>query len=166
AIGQEGFSEPVEARIPERIFLSPLARAVAEQRKVLMNADAPYAELPELPPMSATDAASQSEFAEDNPERRIERAPEGVRRTADMLGATLVGGERYFTDYAVFLGLAEARSRIQHAREQSDLETVPPQLWRIALRVELGDLADAEAALRAAERALLEAMARGADQDE
>src|SRR5690606_429558 len=52
AVGQEGFSEPVEARIPERIFLSPLARAVAEQRKVLMNADAPYADLPELPPMT------------------------------------------------------------------------------------------------------------------
>lgn len=166
ALGQEGLSETVDARIPARIFLSPLAKAIAEQRQILMNADEPYAELAELAPMTAEDAANQPDFVEDHPERRIERAPEGVRRVADMLGATTAGGERYFTDYAVYLGLAEARAEIQQARDQADIADVPPQLWRIALRVETGDLADAEAALRAAERALLEALARGADADE
>ena len=166
AAGQESFSETADARIPERIFLSPLAKAVAEQRQVLMNANAPYTELTEPAPMTAEEAASQPEFAEDHPERRIERAPEGVRTTADMIGATMVGGERYFGDYAIYLGLATARAEIQQARDQAELAPVPPLLWDIALRVEMGDLADAEAQLRAAERALLEALARGADADE
>jgi hypothetical protein len=166
APGQEGFSETVEARIPQRIFLSPLAKAVAEQRQILMNSGEPYAELAEPPPMTSEDVANLPDFTEENPERRIERAPEGVRIVADMLGATMMGAERYFTDYTVYMGLAEARGELQQAREQAAIEDVPPLLWQIALRVETGDLADAEAALRAAERALLEALARGADADE
>ncbi len=166
ALGQEGWSETVTARIPQRIFLSPLARAVAEQRQLLMNETADYAALEDLTPRIPEDAANPPQFWEEDPSRRIDRAPEGVRRTADMLGATLIGAERYFDDYVVYLGLSHARSRIQFAREQAELEDIPPLLWRIALRVEMGDLADAEAALRAAERALLEALARGADPDE
>ncbi len=166
ALDQQAVSETVSARIPQRIFLSPLAKAVVEQRRILMNDTSEYAAMPDLPAMTSDEARLQPEFAEDHPERRIERAPDGVRRTADMLTATLLGGDRYFSDYAVYLGLAEARTEVQQARGQDDLTDVPPQLWRIALRVEMGDLADAEAALKAAERALLEALARGADADE
>jgi methylmalonyl-CoA mutase cobalamin-binding subunit len=59
--------------------------------------------------------------------------------------------------------LRTAMHEVRRARELDDLTHLDEDLWQIALRAELGSLADAEAALRAAEQALMDAMARGAD---
>lgn len=72
----------------------------------------------------------------------------------------------YFRDRIVFLGLRTAMHEVRRAREMDDLSHMDEDLWQIALRAELGTLADAEAALRAAERALADGLARGASEME
>jgi len=161
AAGQTGYSDWIVSRLPERVFVDPLARAVVEQRGLLLNETRPYAP---MPPRAAPEEPSL--FGGDDYERRLGRAPRDVRRAADMLEAVTAEGERYFTDYAVYLGLSQVKRRLALARGMDEVGTLPPELWRIALRVETGDLADAEAALRAAERALMEALARGAEMSE
>jgi hypothetical protein len=166
AAGNEGVSPPLGVTLPERVFLDALARAVAEQRRGVMAADGEYAPLPERPVMYAEDIPPGPAYLADEPQRRIERAPEGLQYAARALDAISDAPEYFFDDPVVYLGLREAVHRLQRSRDQSDLTGLEGDLWNIALRAELGSLADAEAALRAAERALMEALARGADETE
>lgn len=158
---QTGYSDWLVTRLPERVFIDPLAKAVVEQRGILMNEAHNYAP---LPPRGK--AGEPSLYAGQSSARRIARAPRDVKRVADMLDAVTADGDRYFSDYAVFLGLTQVKSRLDLARDMDEVAKLPPELWRIALRAETGDLANAEEALRAAERALMEAMARGAELNE
>src|SRR5262249_54484621 len=50
AIGQEGESAPVTLKLPEKIFLQPLARAAIEIRKEILHERRPYAPKPKLSP--------------------------------------------------------------------------------------------------------------------
>ena len=166
AAGNIGLSPELGVTLPERVFLDTLARAVAEQRQWVMAADGDYAPLPERPAMTAEDIPPGPAFLAEDPRRRIERAPDGLQRTARALDAITDAPEYFFEDPIVYLGLSEALHRLRRARWQSDLSGLDDDLWDIAVRAELGSLADAEAALRAAERALMEALARGADETE
>ena len=166
AAENEGVSPPLGVTLPERVFLDALARAVAEQRRGVMAADGEYAPLPERPVMYAEDIPPGPAYLAEEPQRRIERAPDGLQFAARALDAISDAPEYFFDDPVVYLGLRETVHRLRRARDQSALEGLEADLWNIALRAELGSLADAEAALRAAERALMEAMARGADETE
>lgn len=166
AAQQKGFSDWVTFTLPERAFVDPLAKAVVEQRSLLLNETRRYVSLPP----NAKDASERQEaelgFVTDRPELAIERAPDSVQRAEAMIEAVTAQPEHYFSDYAVYLGLANAERQLEMGRSQDDIAEVPEQLWDIALRAELGDLADAEAAMEAAERALQEALARGAPMSE
>ena len=164
--GNSGRSPELGITLPHRIFLDALARAVAEQRRTVLSADQAYAPLPERPVLYAEDIAPGMAYLADEPERRIERAPEGLQFAARALNAITDAPTHFFDDAVVYLGLRTIVQRLRRSREQSDLVGLEGDLWQIALRAELGSLADAEAALRAAERALMEAMARGADETE
>ncbi|MEO1038392.1 MAG: DUF4175 family protein [Pseudomonadota bacterium] len=166
AAGQTAFSGPMAVVIPERVFLDPLARAVAFERKGVLEFQDDYSPLPDDIEPAATRPASEGGFLDDEPARRLERAPDEVRRLATALDAISDAPARYFDDPVVYLGLRTAMHEVRRARETDQLEHMPEDLWRIALRAELGVLADAEAALRAAERALADALARGAPQSE
>jgi hypothetical protein len=156
--GQTGVSGPLELTLPSRVFLDPLARAVASERRGFIAVEADYAPMPE------TDAgAPTSGFLTDEPERRIERAPAEIQRLARALDAVSDAPSRYFADPIVWMGLRTAMREVRRARELAQLSHLDEDLWQIALRAELGSLADAEAALRAAEQALMDALARGAD---
>ncbi|XBQ17726.1 MAG: DUF4175 family protein [Oceanicaulis sp.] len=156
--GQRGVSGPLALTLPQRVFLDPLARAVAYERKRFIGADADYAPMPE-----GVSNAVAGGFMGEEPERRIERAPAEARRLAAALDAVSDAPASYFDDPIVWMGLRTAMREVRRAREMDDLDHLDEDLWQIALRAELGSLADAEEALRAAERALLDAMARGAD---
>ena len=166
AAGNTGRSPELGVTLPERVFLDGLARAVAEQRRTVMAAGAAYAPLPERDPLHAEDIPPGPAYLAEEPQRRIERAPEGLQYAARALDAISDAPQYYFDDPVVYLGIRESTHRLRRARDQADLAGLDDDLWEIALRAELGSLADAEAALRAAERALMEAMARGADETE
>ncbi|WP_291841499.1 DUF4175 family protein [Maricaulis sp.] len=166
AAGNVGRSPELGITLPARVFLDALARAVAEQRRNVMASDAAYAPLDEPAPMYAEDIPAGPAYFTENPARRIERAPEGLQQVARGLAAISDAPEYFFDDQIVYLGLREALHRLRRQRDQAALGDLEGDLWQIALRAELGSLADAEAALRAAERALMEALARGADETE
>ncbi len=156
--GQRGVSGTLAITLPQRVFLNPLARSVAAERKRFITEERSYAAMPDGVPPSMTGG-----FLGDEPARRLERAPDGVVRLARALDAVSDAPPAYFNDPIVWTGLRTAMREVRRARELDDLDHLDEDLWQIALRAELGSLADAEAALRAAEQALMDAMARGAD---
>lgn len=156
--GQRGVSGALAITLPSRVFLDPLARSIAAERKRFIAVSDSYAAMPEGP-----SAAISTGFLGDDPVRRIERAPAGVQRLARALDAVSDAPTLYFDDPIVWAGLRTAMREVRRARELTELSHLDEDLWQIALRAELGSLADAEAALRAAEQALMDALARGAD---
>lgn len=61
-------------------------------------------------------------------------------------------------DFTAMMLLSTARSTLRYADDQGAIDEVVDLLWDTALRLENGDLSMAEAALRAAEQALMEAL--------
>jgi hypothetical protein len=157
--GQRGESGEMTITLPQRVFLDPLARSVASERRRFLQVANAYDAMPDGPPR-------ERPFLDDQPQRRLERAPDEVQRLAMALNAVSDAPSTYFDDAIVWMGLRTALMEVRRARELDELEHMEGDLWDIALRAELGSLADAEAALAAAERALADALARGADQIE
>ena len=156
--GQTGVSGPLTLTLPSRVFLDPLARAVASERRGFIAVEADYAPMPD-----GASGTQTSGFLTDEPERRIERAPAQIQRLGRALDAVSDAPPGYFDDPIVWMGLRTAMREVRRARELDQLAHLDEDLWQIALRAELGSLADAEAALRAAEQALMDALARGAE---
>lgn len=159
AAGQRGASGEIALTLPQRVFLDPLARAVASERRRFLADQAVYAPMPDI----ASVITLAGSFLDDEPGRRIERAPPGVQRLALALDAVSDAPHGYFDDPVVWMGLRTALRQVRLAREREALSHLDEDLWQIALRAELGSLADAEEALHAAEQALMDALARGAD---
>jgi len=128
--GNEGSSDPVEITLPQKPFVKPLARALAEQR------------------------------------RNLVLAPEDKARVANALEALMIAPEMFDTGAGVYLGLRVAFDRLTAAHGDSDLVDVADYLWQMALRIENGDLSEAERDLRAAEQKLRDALQRNAPEDE
>ena len=64
------------------------------------------------------------------------------------------------------MGLRHARSQMRHAQSVAELQGLPEDLWRIALRAEFGVLGTALEEMREAETALREGIARRASKRE
>jgi uncharacterized protein (TIGR02302 family) len=128
--GNEGGSDPVEITLPQKPFVKPLARALAEQR------------------------------------RNLVLAPDDKARVANALEALMIAPETFGTGAGIYLGLRVAFDRLGAARSDSDLVEVADFLWQMALRIENGDLSEAERDLRAAEQQLRDALLRNAPADE
>ncbi|MCQ4188016.1 TIGR02302 family protein [Methylocystis suflitae] len=130
AADNEGASESIEVTLPQRRFVKPLARALAEQRRIL-----------------ALDPDSRS----------------NVRAALEALS---IAPEAFDTPAAVHLGLREARRGLEGPRSDDELRGVCEMLWAMALGLEEGDASQAERELRAAERELKDAIARGDSEQE
>ena len=128
--GQIGRSDTKEMVLPERRFAKPLARAVVEQRRKLVD---------------------------DSRNRR------GV---AKALAALTLEPEGFIDDTHVYLGLRSVYHRLQNSRSREALKSAVDQLWQIALRIEDGDLSDAERALKEAQEKLSKALEDGASDQE
>ena len=128
--GNEGTSDPIEITLPQKPFVKPLARALAEQR------------------------------------RNLVLAPEAKARVANALEALMIAPEIFDTGAGVYLGLRVAFDRLNAAHSDNDLVEVADYLWQMALRIENGDLSEAERDLRAAEQQLRDALQRNAPEDE
>jgi uncharacterized protein (TIGR02302 family) len=99
--------------------------------------------------------------------RRLVTAPdEDRKRVQTALDALLIAPDRFTPEPSIFLGLTTAGNRLRAARTDDDLIGVADLLWEMALKIEDGDLSDAEKALRAAQDRLKEAIERGAPDEE
>ena len=78
----------------------------------------------------------------------------------------MIGPEVFGTGAGVYLGLRVAFDRLNAAHSDGDLVEVADYLWQMALRIENGDLSEAERDLRAAEQQLRDALQRNAPEDE
>ena len=99
--------------------------------------------------------------------RRLITAPDESRvRVQTALDALLIAPDRFTPQPSVFLGLKTASRRLRVARGDEALMEVADLLWEMALKIEDGDLSDAEKSLRAAQDNLKQAIERNAPDEE
>lgn len=98
--------------------------------------------------------------------RNIVREPEKTRPVIKALKALTIAPEMFIEDMVVYVGLRSAYWRLRHDESVESLKSVVEQLWDLALRVEDGDLSQAEAALQAAQEELRKALESGASEEE
>lgn len=128
--GQVGRTAPVEMVLPERNFTKPLARAVVEQRRKLI----------------------------DDPRYRDQ--------VMMALDALTTQPDDFIKDPRVYLSLRTVYHRLGRDRSRDAMKSVVEQLWQTALRIEDGDLSEAERALRDAQEKLAKALEDGASEEE
>lgn len=93
--------------------------------------------------------------------------PTGNRDDAALVLDALAGlPETYDNDVTVMLALATAGAFLRNSEEQKAVDDASDIMWETALRLENGGLSLAEAALRAAQEALMEALNRDASDEE
>ena len=170
--GQSGYSEPVWFIVPDKIFVEPLAKAVAEQRVIVMaGLDETYAPAPapaETPRFTQEEGWNRYQPRGNETEAIYDlhlpwdRAPAPIQRATLLIEAVTDEPAGLFKDPAVFMGLRHARSQMRHAESIAELQGLPDDLWRIALRAEFGVLGSALEEMREAEAALREGIARRA----
>ncbi len=162
-LGQQARSDIVYFTVPDKIFVEPLAKAIVEQRSLVMAGQAEYEELPRL---SRKEWRNQPWFDTWQPEFRMERAPESVQLAAVLIDAVTDRPASLFQDPAIYMGLRNVSSRLHYARNSAELGGIPEDLWNIALRAEFGTLGSALEEMQEAEAALRDGMARRAPQRE
>ncbi|MGL4291882.1 MAG: TIGR02302 family protein [Phreatobacter sp.] len=91
-----------------------------------------------------------------NARPRVARALEALTTAPDVFGM----------ETAVYLGLRTAYFRLQRASSDAQLTEVMDYLWDIAVRIEDGDVSEAERAVQAAAERLRQAIERGASDEE
>ncbi|MDE2912357.1 MAG: DUF4175 family protein [Paracoccaceae bacterium] len=141
--GNVGASPPLPARLPARQFFDPLAAALAEQRRDLL-------------------------WSADN-----------VRRVRRMLRAITFRPEEQFDNATAYLLVRSALRQLSVARSRSarivpsavelespDRDEVAERLWRAALLIEEGDLANARERLERARDRLSAAIEQGAPEEQ
>lgn len=92
--------------------------------------------------------------------------PRDVRDAVRSLNALTIAPDKFFDDKVVYMGLRSAYWRLVHETGVESVKSVVDQLWKIALRIEDGDLSDAEERLRQAQERLREALEGDASPEE
>ncbi|ACB93710.1 TIGR02302 family protein [Beijerinckia indica] len=92
--------------------------------------------------------------------------PSERAKVMTALESLMIAPDAFGMPPAPYLGLRVAIDWLQGARTDADLLEVADYLWEMALRIENGDLNDAERDLRAAEQQLREALERHAPPEE
>lgn len=82
------------------------------------------------------------------------------------LDALTMEPEGFIDDSRIYLGLRTASYRLQGDRTRAGMKSVIKQLWDVALKIEDGDLSDAEKALREAQDKLSKLLEDGASDEE
>jgi len=98
--------------------------------------------------------------------RNLALDPDHHARVRTAIDALSLGSALFETPSSVFLGLETAKGRLETARDDADLREVADLIWAMALSLEEGDVSQAERDLRAAQKELREALARGASEEE
>ncbi len=162
-LGQEGQSDIVYFTVPDRIFIEPLAKAIIENRGLIIDGQKEYEGFPR---MSRKEIRNMPWFDTWEPEFRMDRAPESIQHAAVLIDAITDVPEKLYEDPVVFLGLRNISARLRYARSHTEFEGMPEELWNIAIRAEFGVLGTALQEMREAEAALRDGIARRAPQRE
>lgn len=125
-VGNVGRSKPITMTLPERLFQKPLARALVEQRRKLLE-DSRYRD-------------------------QVLRALEALTLEPDG----------FIDSAAIYLGLRTVYHSLRRDETREGMKGVTDGLWDLALRIENGDLSDAEKAVREAQDKLADALEKGA----
>ena len=128
--GNEGQALIKGFTLPQKSLSNPLARALAEQRRLLAL----------------------------NSGRRD--------KVLTAIDALMIAPELFTPKMSVYLDLRFAHASLRRAHSDADLLAVSEFLWEMALHIEEGDAPQAERDLRAAQKALREALSRGASPEE
>ena len=147
--------------VPDKIFVEPMAKAIIEQRNLVIAGSGDYAPEPEN-----YDYRNAPYFDTYEPEFRMNRAPAQIQRAAILIDALTDRPAGIFSDPAIFMGLKNVHGRLRYGRKASDLRGIPEDLWRIAIRAEFGVLGTALEEMREAKEALQDGMARRAPERE
>jgi len=126
ATGQTGSSKPLRITLPERQFHHPVAKAIIEQRKLLVT------------------------------------HPDQADVVAETIGDLSIQPSFFRNDFAVFMGLRAAVQSLARQPAGQELADVEQLLWEVALKIEDGNVPDAQKTLRQAQQALQDALARDA----
>ena len=103
--------------------------------------------------------------------KKLAREPEKAQQVVDGLDAIALAPEAFFDDLGAYLNLRAATFRLKGAiayppsrpRQVAEVQDI---LWRTALKIEDGDLSQAERDLRQAQQALMDALNRNAPDEE
>jgi uncharacterized protein (TIGR02302 family) len=87
-------------------------------------------------------------------------------RVLKAIDALTIAPERFTPEAGVYVGLRAVYWLLVNAKSDDDLRDVVNRLWAMAVQIEDGNISDAEAALRAAQEALRQALERGASEEE
>jgi uncharacterized protein (TIGR02302 family) len=87
-------------------------------------------------------------------------------RVLTALDALAMAPEVFQIEASVYLGLRSIYWQLTRAKSDDSLRDVVARLWDMATRIEDGNISDVEAALRAAQEALRQALERGASEEE
>lgn len=99
--------------------------------------------------------------------RKLFDTPKQRRREVALaLGALTTDPQEFFDDSRVFLNLRSVYHRLSRSDEPDDIKQSIDQLWHTALRIEEGDLSDAERRVRDAQDKLAKALEEGASEEE
>ena len=160
-LGQSDESQESFFTVPDKIFIEPLAKAIIEQRNLVIEGSGDYAPAPQN-----YDYRNAPYFDTYEPEFRMDRAPAQIQRAAILIDALTDQPAGIFSDPAIFMGLKNVHGRLRYGRKASDLRGIPEDLWRIAIRAEFGVLGTALEEMREAKEALQDGMARRAPERE
>jgi uncharacterized protein (TIGR02302 family) len=98
--------------------------------------------------------------------KKLVRDPDAADGVARALDALTLGGERAIQDSRVYLALRNAYWRLENDRSRQAIASTVSQLWEVALRIEDGDLPDAERAVKSAQDQLMQALKENAPPEE
>jgi len=162
--GHVAVSEPAFFIIPDKIFVEPLAKAIVENRQLLIEAQKKNYNIPAQ--LTKAEIKNYPVYDQNQPHYRLDLAAPEAQRAVELLDIITDQPAGYFEDPALFMGIKFVRSQILYADDPADIDGLPEELWKIALRAEFGTLGTALEEMREAERALRDAISRRAPQRE
>jgi hypothetical protein len=161
---QRGLSLPFYTTVPDKIFVEPLAKAIVEQRGLLLTGMDAYSP---APTERADNDASDGTFDTYQTAWRLGRASAPVQRTAALIDAvTDYPDPSLFNDPVVYMGLRHVGKTLRYARSEGALNGLPDHMWKLAIRAEFGVLGTALQEMQEAQEALREGIARRAPERE
>lgn len=98
--------------------------------------------------------------------RELVENPSATSVVAQSLNALIIASQDDNLRPPIYLGLRSAYWRLRKNPQIDEVESIVDQLWEIAVKIEDGNLSEAERALRAAQERLKEALERGAPPEE